>query len=180
MSDSLWPHEPQHARPPCPSSTPGVHPNRRPLSQWSHPNILSSIIPFSSCPQSFPESGTFPMSQFFASGGQRIQHPSVSASALISFRIDWFGLLAVYTLATWCKGPTHWKRHWCWERLKAKRRKGWQRMRWLDSITDSMDMNWSKLQETVKDREAWHAEVHGVTKRQTWLSDWTTTSGKTS
>ena len=102
--------------------------------------------------------------------------PSNEYSGLISFRIDWFGLLAVYTLATWCKGPTHWKRHWCWERLKAKRRKGWQRMRWLDSITDSMDMNWSKLQETVKDREAWHAEVHGVTKSRTQLRDWTITT----
>ena len=73
MSDSLQPHEPQHARPPCPSPTPGVHPNPCPLSQWCHPTISSSVIPFSSCPQSFPASGSFPMSQLFASSGQSIR-----------------------------------------------------------------------------------------------------------
>ena len=59
MSNSLWPHEPQHARPPCPSLTPGVHPNPWPLSWWCHPTISSSVIPFSSCPQSFPHQGLF-------------------------------------------------------------------------------------------------------------------------
>ena len=63
VSDSLQPHEPQHARPPCPSSTPGVYPNSCPLSQWCYPTISSSVIPFSSCPQSFPVSGSFQMSQ---------------------------------------------------------------------------------------------------------------------
>ena len=62
MSDSLRPHELQHARPPCPSPTPGVHSNSRPLSQWCHPAISSSVIPFSSCPQSFPASESFPVS----------------------------------------------------------------------------------------------------------------------
>ena len=80
VSDSLWPHEPQHARPPCPSSTPGVHPNPCPLSPWRHPTISSSIVPFSSCLQSFSASGSFQMSQFFASGGQSI---GVSASKSI-------------------------------------------------------------------------------------------------
>ena len=70
MSDSLQPREPQHARPPRPSPTPGVHPNPCPLSQWCHPTISSSIVPFSSCPQSFPASGYFPMSQLFAWGSQ--------------------------------------------------------------------------------------------------------------
>ena len=69
VSDSLWPHEPQHTRLPCPSPTPGVHPNPCPLSQWCHPAISSSVIPFSSSPQSFPASGSFPMSQLFTSGG---------------------------------------------------------------------------------------------------------------
>ena len=79
MSDYLRPHEPQHARPPCPSSTPGVHPNPCPLSRWRHPTISSSVIPFSSCPQSFPASGSFLMSEPFASGGQSI---GASASVL--------------------------------------------------------------------------------------------------
>ena len=77
MSDSLQPHGPQNPRPPCPSPTPRVHPNPCPLSQWCHPTISSSIIPVFSCPQSFPASGSFPMSQFFTSGGQSI---GVSAS----------------------------------------------------------------------------------------------------
>ena len=72
VSDSLRLHEPQHAKPPCPSPTPGVHRNPCPLSQWCHPTISSSVIPFSSCLQSFPASGSFPMSQLFASGGQSI------------------------------------------------------------------------------------------------------------
>ena len=99
VSDSLRPHEPQHARPPCLSPIPGVHPNPFPLSQWCHPTISSSLIPFSSCPQSFPASESFQMSQIFASGGQSI---GVSASksvlpntGLISFRTDWLDLLAV-------------------------------------------------------------------------------------
>ena len=77
VSDSLQCHELQHTRPPCPSPTPGVHPNPRPLSQWCHPTISSSVVPFSSCPQSFPASGSFQMSQFSKSGGQSI---GVSAS----------------------------------------------------------------------------------------------------
>ena len=100
MADSLRPHEPQHARPPCPSSTPGVHPNPCPLSLWCHPTISSSVVPFSSCLQSFPASRSFSMSQFFASGGQSISFscsisPSNEYSGLISFRIDWFDLLVV-------------------------------------------------------------------------------------
>jgi len=80
MSDSLQPHESQHARPPCPLPTPGVHSNSRPSSRWCHPAISSSIVPFSSCPQSLPASGSFPMSQLFAWGGQ-----STGVSALASF-----------------------------------------------------------------------------------------------
>ena len=80
MLDSLRPPELQHARPPCPSPTPGVYPNSCPLSWWYHPTILSSVVPFSSCLQSFPKSGSFPMSQLFISGGQSI---GVSASTLV-------------------------------------------------------------------------------------------------
>ena len=79
VSDSLWPHEPQHARPPCPSPSPGVHSDSRPSSRWCHPAIASSVIPFSSCPQSLPASESFPLSQLFAWGGQ-----STGVSALAS------------------------------------------------------------------------------------------------
>ena len=80
VSDSLWPHASQHTRPPCPSPTPRVHSDSRPSSQWCHPDISSSGVPFSSCPQSLPGSESFPMSQLFASGGQ-----STGVSALASF-----------------------------------------------------------------------------------------------
>ena len=70
MSDSLQPHESQHASPPCPSPTPGVHSDSHPLSQWCHPAISSSVVPFSSCPQSLPASESFPMSQLFTWGSQ--------------------------------------------------------------------------------------------------------------
>ena len=72
VSDSLRLHESQHARPPCPSPTPGVHSDSNPSSQWCHPAISSSVVPFSSCPQSLPASESFPMSQLFAWGGHRL------------------------------------------------------------------------------------------------------------
>ena len=88
MSNSLWPHEPQHARLPCPSPTPRVYPNSCPLSRWCHPTISSSVIPFSSCPQSFPASGCFEISQLFTWGGQSIG-VSASASLLPKNTQDW-------------------------------------------------------------------------------------------
>ena len=88
VSDSLQPHELQHARPPCPSPTPGVHPNSCPLSRWCHSTISCSVVPFSSCPQSLPASGSFSMSQLFAWGGQSIG-VSASASVLPVNTQDW-------------------------------------------------------------------------------------------
>ena len=99
VSDSLRPHESQHARPPCPSPSPGVHSNSRPLSRWCHPAISSSAVPFSSCPQSLPASESFPMSQLFEWGGQ-----STGVSALASFLpkntqdwspLDWTGWISL-------------------------------------------------------------------------------------
>ena len=109
MSDSLQPHELQHARPPCPSPTPGVHPNPCALSWWCHPTISSSVVPFSSCPQSFPASGSFQMSQLLASGGQNIGVSALASflpkksqgwspsewTCWISFRMDLLDLLSV-------------------------------------------------------------------------------------
>ena len=88
VSDSLWPHESQSTRPPCPSPTPGVHPDSCPSSQWCHSAISSSVIPFSSCPQSHPASRSFPMSQLFTWGGQSIGF-SASASVLPMNTQDW-------------------------------------------------------------------------------------------
>ena len=91
LCPTLRPHELQHGRPPCPSPTPRVHPNSCPLSWWCHPIISSSVVPFSSCPQSFPASGSFQMSQLFASGGQSIG-VSASTSVLPMNIQGWFPL----------------------------------------------------------------------------------------
>ena len=91
VSDSFRPHELQHARPPCPSPTPGVHWDSRPSSQWCHPAISSSVVPFSSCPQSLPATGSFLMSQLFAWGGQSIG-VSALASVLPMNTQDWLPL----------------------------------------------------------------------------------------
>ena len=88
MSDSLRPHELQHARPPCPSPTLGIHSNLSPSSRWCHPAISSSAVPFSSCPQSLPASGSFPMSQLFTWGGQSTR-VSALASVLPMNTQDW-------------------------------------------------------------------------------------------
>ena len=91
VSDSLLPHGLQYTRLPCPSPTPGAYSNSCPSSWWRHPTISSSVVPFSSCLQSFPATGSFPMSPFFASGGQSIG-VSASASVLAMIIQDWFPL----------------------------------------------------------------------------------------
>ena len=120
MSDSLQPHEPQHARPPWPSPTPGVHPNSCPLSQWCHPTISFSVVSFSSCPQSCPASGSYPMSQFFTSGGKSIG-VSTSVSVLPMNIQDWFPLGLTGLISVQSKGlsgvfssTTIWKHQVLW------------------------------------------------------------------
>ena len=102
MSDCLPPHEPQHARPPCPSPTPGVHPNPCQLSQWCHPAISSSVVPFSSCLQSFPASGSFQMSQLFVSGGQSIYH-SINFHRTM-FQLKKTKYILLFTFINFCWG----------------------------------------------------------------------------
>ena len=109
-------------------------------------------------------------------------HTSLCQSALKEINTEyslenccWSWSLSCRTLATWCKELTYPRIPWWLGGLDGKRRRGRQRMRWLDSITDSMDMSWSKFQEIV-DRGAWYAAAHGVAKSQTWLSDWETTT----
>ena len=93
VSDSLRPHESQHTRPPCPSPTPGVYPNSCPLSRWCHPTISSSVIPYSSCPQPFPASESFPVSWLFASGGRSIGVSASASASVLPVNIqDWFPL----------------------------------------------------------------------------------------
>ena len=112
VSDCLWPNGLQHARPPCPSPIARAYSNSCPLSKWCHPTISSSVVPFSSCPQSFPASGSFQMSQLFPSGSQSI---SISASTSVLpmniqdrffFRMDWLDLLAVAQLCPTLCDPT--------------------------------------------------------------------------
>ena len=112
VSNSLRPHEPQNARPLCPSPTPRIHPNPCPSSWWCHLTISSTVIPFSPCPQSFPVSGSFLMSQLFASGGQST---GVSASTsvlpnehsgLISFRMNWWISLQSKGFSRVCSSTT--------------------------------------------------------------------------
>ena len=100
VSDSLRPHKLQQTRPPCPSPTTWVYPNSCPLSRWCHPTISFFVIPYSSCPESFPALGSFQVSQFFTWGGQSWSFsfsisPSNEHSGLICFRTDWFDLLVV-------------------------------------------------------------------------------------
>ena len=110
LSDSLRPHESQHARPPYPSPTPGVHPDSCPSSQWCHPAISSSVVPFSSCPQSFPASGSFQMSQLFISGGQNTGvsalTPAIPMNTQDRFPLGWTGLIFLQSMDSQESSPT--------------------------------------------------------------------------
>ena len=115
VSDSLRPHEPQHARPPCPTPIPRIYPNWCPLSQWCHATISPSVIPFSSCLQSSPASGSFPRSQRFASGGQSIGASASSSNLPMNiqgwFPLGWTGLISLQSkgLSKVFSSTTVWK-----------------------------------------------------------------------
>ena len=158
MSDSLRPHGLQHARPPCPSPTPGVYSNSHPLSQWCHPTISSFVALFSSCPPSFPASGSFQMSQLFMSGGQSI---GASASVLPKNIRGWFPLRLIGLPCS-----SNGKESACHAGDQGS----------IPGLgSSSGEGNGNPLQysclENSMDREAWWATVRGVAKSRTRLSD---------
>ena len=194
VSDSLWPHESQHARPPCSSPTPGVHSDSRPLSQWCHPAISSSVIPFSSCPQCLPASESFPMGQLFAWGGQ-----STGVSALASFLpkksqgwypSEWTGWISLQSKGlsrvfsnTTVQNPLQSLANACFQNfitqgvqgLRAVWNANWtshfsvRPFSWSCLPMRSMLSTWPGLAFSV-------ACVFGLTSVQTWISSATTTS----
>ena len=187
MSDSLQRHRLQHTRLPCPSLSPRGCSDSCPLSQWCHPTISSSDVPFSSCLQSFPASGSFPVSPFFTSGSQSIG-ASASASVLPMNIQDWFplrwtgwislqskGLSRIFSNTHSSKAPILWCSAFLWsnshihtwllEKPYMTTGKTIASTRW----TKSIDMNLSKLWEIVKDREAWCAAVHEISKNNNLL-----------
>ena len=146
VSDSLQPHESQHARPPCPLPTPGVHWDSRPSSQWCHPAISSSVVPFSSCQQSLPASESFPMCQLFAWGGQ-----SIGISALASV------LHLGFTISSQEEANTLYAKKNSSPMLHTLRSWGPERLKWYCKVhAVSQRWSWHCVPETLS-REMWNS-----------------------
>ena len=158
MSNSLRPHELQHARPPCPSPTPGVYPNSCPLSRWCHPTISSSVVPFSSCLQSFPASGSFPISWLIPSGGQwRVRRCSI------------YYLWTKWLILKGFPGCSVVKNFTC--QCRRCRRRDFLGSGISPGEGNGRQFHYS-CSENPKDRGAWWAIVQGLAKSQMWLGDW--------
>ena len=154
MSDSLWPHELQHPRPPCTSPTPGAYSNSCPSSRWCHPAISSSVVPLSSCSQSLPASGSFPMSQLFTWGGQSIG-VSASESETVLFRAYKNGL---WRYTTWIRILS----------LPAMQETLVWSLAWVDPVEEGMAAHSSFFAWIIPmDRGARPAAMHGFTKSWT-------------
>ena len=135
VSDTSRPHESYHTRPPCPSPTPRVHSDSCPSSQWCHPAISSSVVPFSSCPQSLPASESFPMNQLFSWGGQSIGaflRGGIRSVLGVHWK-HWCWSWNSNTLATWCEELTHLKRPWWFRAGGEGDDRGWDG--WMASQT---------------------------------------------
>ena len=177
MSDSLRPHGLQHARLPCPSPTLGSCSNSCQLNRWCQPTISSSVIPYSSCLQSLPASGSGWRRLLRVPWTARRSNQSILKEISPGYSLEGLKLkLKPQNFGHLMWRTDSFEKTLMLGKIEGGRRKGWQRTRLLDGITDLINMNLSKLWEIVRDREAWCSVV---AKSWIWLNDWTTKASHT-